>query len=65
MPIAITSSNICIQDDQIHRTSPLQNPNKSLKFRGPVVLAKPQEELRQPPLQNQWLYHRLTGWLKL
>ena len=65
MPIAITSSNICIQDDQIHRTSPLQNLNKSLKFRGPVVLAKPREELRQPPLQNQWLYHRLTGWLKL
>ena len=65
MPIAITSSNICIQDDQIHRTLPLQNPNKSLKFHGPVVLAKPREELRQPPLQNQWLYHRLTGWLKL
>ena len=65
MPIAITSSNICIRDDQIHRTLLPQNPNKSLKFRGPVALAKLPEELQQPLLQNQWSYRRQTGWLKL
>ena len=62
MPIVITSSNICIQEEQILHITQRQNQIRSLKFH--AVVANPPRKQQLPQLQNQWLYHQHQGWLR-